>query len=122
MKKVISLCLIICFMSISAFALAAEYNWPIKSKMFTTDTADDSTITAGVLIYGIKCIGTANSAQVGIYDCSTLMATSNSNIVDEDGAASKYDSSFSPLAAPIKLETGGTILVSNAYALVFYRP
>lgn len=127
MKRLLSLCLISCFVFMTIPAFAAWTDWEIGTKFVEGGTgyntsADISGLGAGVEIYGVKCIAVADTAWVSIHDSTTVASAADTNIIDEASAASQYEDSFEPLPHPIKVSSGTTAIMMDCHALVYYRP
>lgn len=122
MRRVfLAVCLILSLLLVASNCFAAEPPWPIKSKTFTTSTYDDSTLTADVLIYGIKCYANANNSTVTLYDATSGADCTDANVVDEEGAAAQYNSSATFYLEPIKLVNGACVVLAAGYGTIYYR-
>ena len=100
-----------------------ERHQPYKNTdILLTDTVVIASISEPVNIYRIFVTGTAATSAIGIYDVGTMGGTAASTCVFEIYEATTGSGYYIDFGDdPIRLTTGFSVILEDAYAVIHYR-
>lgn len=118
MKKFLSI-LLISAIVLWTLPVFAQASFPTKSKKVETDTAD--LYSGPAMVWGISIYADAASSFMGVYDCSTIGATTDANNKDEIGEATQYDTATRWYPDGMEFKTGVTVIIATGVGYIYTR-
>lgn len=120
LKRILSILLVIALL-VAVMPAFAQSRYGIR----TSDAVQTSTalvLPAKTWVYGIKIFADAGNSFAGIYDVATLGAANYTNVVDEIGEATQYDSAEIKYAKPKYFANGVTVVMTTGVFFIDYGP
>jgi len=123
MRKGFSILLLI---AVIALVASPAFASTVPDKILKTRVvlADEVLTTGGGwLVYSVGIYAaTGTNAQVGLYNCDTILGMTNTTIKAENGEPTRYTlSSDNALKYPIEFTEGLTVNVHHGYAIIQYE-
>lgn len=124
LKRIVPLLLMIAMLVLIAVPASAGPPTSARRGLSTSDAIETSTalaLPAGTWVYGVTLFADDASSFAGLYDTATLEAANATNMKDELGEATQYDSKtkFGP-PYPLYFKDGVTVIMATGVLTISF--